>query len=332
LYVGAIGASVTLLLMLMKSEFVGGIADEKREFELEGSAVAETFAESTHGSSVLDGDGLHEEEAEAGALDLHLVVGGSAVETLEDALQLAGKKAEACVGDGEDGPGVALDADSAGDGYAVGGIFHGVVEEIEDSGAKVFAVGEDEEADAAWDVFEGDVFGLEVVAEKDSGDAIGDEGMELDAGALLDALALAELPGLEHGFDGGEEAVAVLAHDGVEALALLLVDGVALQGFEIEADAGDGGFEFVCDSLEERVLALVASDFADEEDGVDDDAGDEDGEEEDTEEVDGEAAAVVVDPGDVEDDRESGETHAERDEKCPGPSASCEVHCLECRA
>ncbi len=146
---------------------------------------------------------------------------------------------------------------------------------------------------AAGDVVEGDVFGLEVVAEEDGGDAVGDEGMELDAGALLDALALAELAGLEDGFDGGEEAVGVGAHDGVEALALLLVAGVALEGFEVETDAGDGGFELVGDGVEEGVLALVAADFADEEDGVEDDAGDEDGEEDDAEEVDGEAAAVV---------------------------------------
>ena len=150
--------------------------------------------------------------------------------------------------------------------------------------------------------------------------------MELDAGALLDALALAELAGLEYGFDGGEEAVAVFAHDGVEALALLLVAGMALQGLEIETDAGDGGFELVGDGFEEGVLALVAADFADEEDGVDNDAGDEDGEEDDAEEVDGEAAAVVVDPGDVEDDGERGETHAERDEKRSGSAAPGEIH------
>ena len=215
--------------------------------------------------------------------------------------------------------------------YAGGGVLHGVVEEVEDGGAEVFDVGEDEEADAAGNVFEGDVFGLEVMAEEDGGDAVGDEGMELDAGALLDALALAEFAGLEHGFDGGEEAVAVFAHDGVEALALLLVDRMALQGFEVETDAGDGGFELVGDGFEEGVLTLVAADFADEEDGVDDDAGDEDGEEHDAEEVDGKAAAVVVDPGDVEDDGERGETHAERDEKRSGSAAACEVHETEDR-
>ncbi len=54
------------------------------------------------------------------------------------------------------------------------------------------------------------------------------------------------------------------------------------------------------DGVEEGVLALVAADFADEEDGVEDDSGDEDGEEDDSEDEEGDAALVVDDPGDVE--------------------------------
>jgi hypothetical protein len=106
----------------------------------------------------------------------------------------------------------------------------------------------------------------------------------------------------------------------------LLIAGVALEGFEVELDAGDGSFELVGDGFEERVLALVATDFADEEDGVEHDAGDEDGEENDAEEIDGEAAAVVVYPGDVEDDGEDRETHAQCDEERFGSAAACEIH------
>jgi len=310
----------------LPGRFRWGVADEQGKFEFKGSALAEACADGVDAAAVLGGDGVYEEEAEAGAFDLDLVVGGRAVEALKDALEFAGKKTEAGVGNGEDGPGVALDADAAGDVNALWGVFHRVIEQVEDGGAEVLDVSEDEEADAAGDVYEGDVFWLEVMAEEHGGDALGDEGMEFDAGALLDALALAELAGLEDGFYSGEEAVAVLAHDGVEALALLLVAGMALQGFEVEADAGDGGFEFVGDGFEEGVLALIATDFADQEDGVDDDAGDEDGEENDAEKVDGEAAAVVVNPGDVEDDGQGGETHAERDEKRSGSAAPGEVH------
>jgi hypothetical protein len=168
-----------------------GFADEQREFEFKGCALAEACAEGADAAAMLDGDGADEEKTEAGAFDLDLVVGGGSIEAFEDALELARRETEAGIRDGEHGPGVALDADAAGDGYAGGGVLHGVVEEVEDGGAEVVDVGENEEADAAGYVFKGDVFGLEVMAEEDGGDAVGYERMEFDAGTLLDALALA---------------------------------------------------------------------------------------------------------------------------------------------
>jgi hypothetical protein len=305
---------------------LGGAADGEGKLELKGGAFAGAVAGGADVTTVLAGDGADEEESEAGALDLDEVIGSSAVEAFEDALEVLRGEAEASVSDGEDDPGVTLDAEAAGDVDTVWGVLHSVVEEVEDGGAKVFGVGVDVEADIAGDVGEGDVFRLQVVAEEDGGDAVGDEGVELDALAHLDTLALPELAGFEDGFDGGEESVGVFAHDGVEALALGFVAGVALEGFEVEADAGDGGFELVGDGVEEGVLTLVAADFAEEEDGVDDDAGDEDAEEYDAEEIDGEACAVVVDPGDVEDDGEDDETDAERDEERFGSSAAGEIH------
>ena len=74
-------------------------------------------------------------------------------------------------------------------------------------------------------------------------------------------------------------------HDGVKLLALGVVEGSPLEGFQIKPDAGDGGFELVGDGVEERVLALVAADFTDEEDGVEDDAGGKDAEEDDAEDA-----------------------------------------------
>ena len=41
-----------------------------------------------------------------------------------------------------------------------------------------------------------------------------------------------------------------------------------MESFEVEADAGDGGLEFVGDGVEEGVLSLVAADLTDDEDGV----------------------------------------------------------------
>ena len=69
---------------------------------------------------------LDEEEAEAGALDAGGVATGNAVEALEDAFLLAGREAEAGVGDADDGVGVLLDKQRDADADAVGGVFDGV--------------------------------------------------------------------------------------------------------------------------------------------------------------------------------------------------------------
>ena len=58
-------------------------------------------------AAVLAGDAADQEEAEAGAFDLDRVAAGDAIEALEDAFELVGRKADAGVGDGERDLGVA---------------------------------------------------------------------------------------------------------------------------------------------------------------------------------------------------------------------------------
>ena len=105
---------------------------------------------------------------------------------------------------------------------------------------------------------------------------------------------------------GGEQTVRIGEHDAVEVLALGLGDVAALQGFKVEADGGDGGFELVGDGVEEGVLALVAADLADEEDGVEDDAGGQQGEEKDAEDERKDAAFMEDDVADVQVDGDAG--------------------------
>ncbi len=169
-----------------------------------------------------------------------------------------------------------------------------------------------------------------MVAQEGDADALADELLEIDEGAVLLAVALAELASLEDLLDGAEEAVGVGEHDAVELLALGLVDGTALEGFEVEADGGDGGFELVGDGVEKGVLALVAADLAKKEDGDEDDAGDEDGEEDDAEDERGDAALVGGDddPADIEGDGDADEQDAERNKEGDGSAASGEVHGL----
>jgi len=75
---------------------------------------------------------------------------------------------------------------------------------------------------------------------------------------------------------------------------------VALEGFEVEAERGDGGLELVGDGVEEGVLTLVAADLADQKDGVEDDAGGDQAEEDEAHDEQGDAPLVEDDPCDVE--------------------------------
>ena len=141
------------------------------------------------------------------------VAAGNAVEAVEDALVLVGWEAEAGVGDTESDLGVVGDGEGAADVDSAGGVLDGVVEEVEDRGAEVFGDAEDVETNGSGDGFEHDGFGGEVVALEGDGDAVVDESGEVDEDAVLLAVALAELAGLEDLLDGGEKTVGVGEHD-----------------------------------------------------------------------------------------------------------------------
>ena len=289
-------------------------------------ALVSPLALSGDVAAMLASDGADKKEAETSALDTNGVAPGYAVEAVEDALELVFGDAEALIGDGKGYVVVAGDGERDGDVEVVGAVLDGVVEEIEDGGAKVFGDGVDAEFDLAGDGRKGDGFRRKVMTGKRDGDALGDERLELEQGALLLAGALAELAGLEDLLDGGQETIGVGAHDGVKLAALVFVDGSALEGLEIKTDACYWGFKLVGDGVEEGVLALVATNFADEKDGVEDETGDDDHTEDGAQDVVGETDFVGKDPGDVERDGEAAEQRAEGDEGSDGSAAAIEVH------
>jgi hypothetical protein len=211
---------------------------------------------------------------------------------------------------------------------AFGGVFDGIVQDVDDCGTEVFCDAEGVEADCAGNRFQDDAVGGEMVALEGDDDAVFDEGAEVDDGAVLLAVTLAELSGFEYLLDGGEEPVGVGEHDSVELLALGLFDGATLEGLEVEADAGDGGLKLVGDGDEEGVLTLVAADLANEEDCVEDHAGDECAEEDNAQHGEGEVSLVANDPVDVKGDKATNEENAEGDEEGNGSAASSDVHSL----
>jgi hypothetical protein len=181
----------------------------EREVDCYGGAEPRTGAGGSGVTSVLTGDVANEKEAEASSLELRHGAAGDTVEAFEDALELGRFEADAGIGDGEGDGGVVDDGQRAADMDAFGGVFDGVIEDVDDGGADVFGDAKRVETDGAWSGFEDDAASGKVVTLEGDGDAVGEEGFEVDEGAVLLALALAQLPGFEDLLDGGEEAVRV---------------------------------------------------------------------------------------------------------------------------
>src|SRR5438270_927902 len=142
-------------------------------------------------AAVLAGDVADQKEAEAGALDLRQRAAGHAVEALEDALELTGIKADPGIGDGEGNVGVVDNGQRAADVHAIRGVLHGVIQDVDDSGAEIFGDAESVEANGAGDGFENDTALRKMMPLESDGDAIGDQRFEVDGGAVLLAVALA---------------------------------------------------------------------------------------------------------------------------------------------
>ena len=275
---------------------------------------------------MLASDGAHEIEAESGALGAEDGAGGHAIEAAEDAFEVGCGDADALVGDTDANPGVLLDAEGHNDVRAVRGIFDGVAEDVEDGGLELVGIAAHEHGQRGLFDAEGDGGVVEVMAEEGGADAFLNERAHVDLDANVGAGALADFAGLKDLLDGGEQAIAVGQHTGVELGSLGFVEVTALEGFEVEVNRGDGGFELVGDGAEEGVVAFVAADFPDEEDRVDGDAGDEEGEEGDADGHRQDAAPVEDDPADVEDDGHADKAHAEQGEKNHVAAATGEAH------
>ncbi len=101
---------------------------------------------------------------------------------------------------------------------------------------------------------------------------------------------------------------------------------MALQGFQIEADGGDGCLEFVGDGIEKAVVALVPLYLSHQEDGVQNQPGDEQQEEGNANHQQDDAARVDDDPADVQGDGKGDEAGAESDGKNDRISASGDAH------
>lgn len=208
---------------------------------------------------------------------------------------------------------------------AVGGIFDRVIENVEDGGAEVFGDGSDVQAHPERDGCELNRLDGEVITLERDRNAVGNQWGKFQQHTILIA-SRTQFAGLENLLDGAEEAVGVGEHDLVKLLALDFRNFAALEGFEVEANGGDGSLELVGNCVEEGILALVAANLANQEDGVQNDAGSEQGEEDHAKDDGGDASFVEDDPGDVVRDQATDEQHSKRDREGDGTASSVHVH------
>src|SRR4051794_19722374 len=73
----------------------------------------------------------------------------------------------------------------------------------------------------------------------------------------------ASFSGSQNLLDCAEEAIGVVDHQAVKLATLSLIHLAALQSLQVKADGCNGRLQFVSDRIDEAVVLLVATNFAD---------------------------------------------------------------------
>ena len=159
------------------------------------------------------------------------------------------------------------------------------------------------------------------------------EGADVHGQPVAMADARADLPGAQDLIDRDEQPIAVLQHRPVELLALCLVHVVILEGLQVELQGRHGRLQFVGHGIDERLVLVVPPDFANQEDGIENDAGDDEGKHENAEEQQSGLPPADNDPADVEGERPADDARPEDDEegdRAPAPARS-QAHAIKDR-
>jgi hypothetical protein len=266
----------------------------------------------------------HDEQAQAAALGAQGHAGRHAVEPPEDPLQLLGGDADAAVDDAHRQPPAVRLLEPDGDGDLLGGVLHGVVDQVPDGGAELVRLAEHERTAGADPLVMTQRVVVEVEPRARQCHALAHDLAEIDrrTAAAVELGAGPGTAGPQHLLDGVQQPVAVVEHDAVELLPPGVVEVARLQGLEVEPDGSDRRLELVGDRVDERVVLLVAADLADQKDRVQHHAGDDQQEEDHPQHRQQPHPPVQHDPADVEGDGNRHETDAEDGEEDHRPPAA----------
>jgi len=93
-------------------------------------------------------------------------------------------------------------------------------------------------------------------------------------GKRCDGSSSAPLTRFQHLFDGVQQALGIEQHQLVELPPLRFSDFESLQSLKVEPDGRDRRLQFMRDCVDETVMLLVAANFTDKKNGIEDKAGD----------------------------------------------------------
>ena len=193
----------------------------------------------------------------------------------------------------------------------IAGILHRIVENIGNSGAQIFGIAADFRTAA---IQRGPIAkrtGLKMMAGAGTFHAVFNQLCEVHT----DGLSFGARPSsLQDFLDGTHQPVRIFEHEMVEipTLCVVQVHLLAFQRLQVQANGCDGRFQFVSDGVDEAIVLLVASDFADEKAGVEDEAGGNGYKEDDPEKNANFLTPVEDDPAKANRADDRGQHHAKR--------------------
>lgn len=294
-------------------DFFGFGKDFAGEVDIEGGAFEDAAAVDMDAAFESVNEGFDQIESQSCSLGGPFEFGPAALEASEEFASEIETDPLAVVGDFENEATLMqtrFDGDLELGGTA--GVLGRVVEKVGDDDLEVFGPSAN---DGKFGTGESDLRGFQIVTAEDFLATGLEDGEERDLLGGVLTLIVIEFRGDEEVVDEGIEAFDILHHHLVEFSLLVLPDIADLHRLEVELEGGDGGFEFVCDGIDEVGLTPGELDFLEREDEIEDDADEDQGEEDNPEGQERPLAlgGLPDDPEDEEGDGQDEEDDSQND-------------------
>src|SRR5208282_2502000 len=156
--------------------------------------------------------------------------------------------------------------------------------------------------------------------------ALAHQRVEFQRQLLRGAFFVRRLSRFQHLFYSVQQALRIEQHQLVKLLPLPFFYLASLQGLQVELDRSDRSLQFMSDRVDKAVVLLVAANFPDQKDGIEDEAGDDGAEENDAEKNSDALTPVEDDPTAADGEGHRRQANAEREEKVDCLLAADDAH------